>query len=1244
MTTEQNNEIVKKKDASFWNNIRRRNGNEFKNALEKKTELLTIPDLAQILRHVGYVPEKDIDSLKRFLLSYVDRQKVTLSMPVSVVALLFRAGCVPYLNEELSEKYIELVNKACPMKKKEDFTSLDSPEAQEYINMHRTLIAERYKRNPEMITLDEIFASTQVPDEIADDLAERYTAERKKIVAKKKGIPLEEVSRFDIICALSLEEQDAIKKFYATQTEYPFLTKNETLCTFGTNRRATWNIVNFVKRNFRDIKREDFRWEGKNDAPINEERREIVYRGLDKRPVPEREDAYGTSVTSMQFLIDGGEISIKNRYNHTVVGCDSTYDSDPDKIIPGLTDAIEASDVLSLKKGYLPEGYALIGGRNLFQYETSANDVYFSKTQYLRDGVIKEFKGLRRIDNVYVESATEIFPMDGEYSTLALQKVLLEETRGYKVKFITIDKKAGINALVRVKKDETTGQNIEEEVARMRKGKVISMHLRDTENLSEFLFENQPDLEEFRADRIKSISYRCLGPNLKRVILPKVEMLNEGFLDQCEELEELVIPSVHYISKYALRDLDYRKNKPIRIEAPFLFDERIGLKKGFILEKEAQLVIKNSMLEQLLNEELLDKKITYHFEGELCHIYGDGKKVASIYKSKELESKILYLRLEKVKTAPDDLWSISAKRIDLPNLETMTSTGYFVYSQSHKGVEFLNVPKLKEPGNYFLRTLIPENLSPENYDKATWNAQGIHLYSGFIFLEKSKEIIAYKDEDDYLFKAINSELEKSNDIQIQENNKEVSLIADGIELLRIRDGKIVRACLPTLEEFGNILLNNHPEIEEFEAHRLKVLGYNSLRKCPNLRKVILPKVEEIEKSSLTELPALTELSLPNLVKVGESCCQQLKSLKTLDAPKLRFVEEFSFDELPELENLYLPALENVDSYSFMKMPKVKKLSLPELRVAKNESFSRLDTCQEIEINKIFSINNGVFGKRPDTTKFKMAQLERAGYGFFAGLYFNFARNEVFQNGTVEKYRDLALIIKEEIKDEELSIEEKEGVRFLMAGGKPILREENSVITGVYLHKATSLPSYSFSNIAGLKEIEADKVSEMSYSISNCPDLERVSMKSLKKCASSFRNLPKLKEFQLDTLSLVVDSFCELESINHIKLNSIQSVKGWSFRDLPSVETLSLNGAIEIDDRAVQHMKNLKKFEAKELKEVKYYALFLYSTPSLTTFDAPMLKNKLQLLRHHPNRRTILKNMQMKKDFFAHLKFLDTLAK
>ena len=51
---------------------------------------------------------------------------------------------------------------------------------------------------------------------------------------------------------------------------------------------------------------------------------------------PQREDEYGTSILNIQVARNGSHMSIKNRYNHTVSNCDSTFNNNLDMVAPGL--------------------------------------------------------------------------------------------------------------------------------------------------------------------------------------------------------------------------------------------------------------------------------------------------------------------------------------------------------------------------------------------------------------------------------------------------------------------------------------------------------------------------------------------------------------------------------------------------------------------------------------------------------------------------------------------------------------------------------------------------------------------------------------------------------------------------------------------------------------------------------------------------------------------------------------------
>ena len=179
--------------------------------------------------------------------------------------------------------------------------------------------------------------------------------------------PLELLARagYDAYIADTLEKQNAIAGYFAP---------DEALCTFkDKTRHERYFIINAVRHDADKLKRSDF-------------------------TNPAREDAYGTSVISIQILKEGGFISIKNRYNHTVESCDNTFNSNPDNIIMGLSDALQ--NYFGVDFGTtctdLPRGYRLIGDQ-IIKYNQEINNVYIGENFYVADGDIIDIDARHQI-------------------------------------------------------------------------------------------------------------------------------------------------------------------------------------------------------------------------------------------------------------------------------------------------------------------------------------------------------------------------------------------------------------------------------------------------------------------------------------------------------------------------------------------------------------------------------------------------------------------------------------------------------------------------------------------------------------------------------------------------------------------------------------------------------------------------------------------------------------------------------
>lgn len=93
---------------------------------------------------------------------------------------------------------------------------------------------------------------------------------------------------------------------------------------------------------------------------------------------PQREDEYGTSILNIQIAKNGSHMSIKNRYNHTVSECDSTFNNNLDLLVFGLqAKVLGYYNIASLNKNKnYYKNIVNINGIYL-KYRAEVNNVYF---------------------------------------------------------------------------------------------------------------------------------------------------------------------------------------------------------------------------------------------------------------------------------------------------------------------------------------------------------------------------------------------------------------------------------------------------------------------------------------------------------------------------------------------------------------------------------------------------------------------------------------------------------------------------------------------------------------------------------------------------------------------------------------------------------------------------------------------------------------------------------------------------
>jgi hypothetical protein len=324
-----------------------------------------------------------------------------------------------------------------------------------------------------------------------------------------------------------LLERAGYKAFYADTLEKQnsirgYFKEGELLCTFNDSARyQNYHIVHAVKKGTGQIKRMDFK-------------------GREKR-----EDEYGTSVISIQMLKEGGFISIKNRYNHSVSGCDNTFNNNPDNIIKGLSGALKAhfNVEFSATGSRLPEGYALFEDQ-ILKYHEERNNIYYGDQAWAQDGRI------RAVDRGAGDALFDGFLFDNK--TKKLEKIDPRSEDSFADDFnrcyggrpgLCVDKQGNLTLNGEIL--------IGAENSRIR-----TLNLPELTAMGDFcLLYNAPSLTSLYAPALKSMGDNCLGNarSLTSFYAPALTSMGDLCLFGARSLTSFYAPSIKTMGYSCLR-------------------------------------------------------------------------------------------------------------------------------------------------------------------------------------------------------------------------------------------------------------------------------------------------------------------------------------------------------------------------------------------------------------------------------------------------------------------------------------------------------------------------------------------------------------------------------------------------------------------------------------------------------------------------------------------------------------------
>ena len=342
---------------------------------------------------------------------------------------------------------------------------------------------------------------------------------------------------------------------------------DEELCTFKGRRLEICRVWFAVKKNVFEIKRENFKY-------------------------PKRQDEYGTSVISLQFSKGKySTLSIKNRYNHTVMQADATYGNDLDNIITGLTTAFTKTYGIKLidadKKKLHLEGYIQANDNMFYKYNFEHFNYYFCPNNIIiYNGNVEKFDKSKFLvfDNYLLDFQKKLAyeysyppfrgaPNDAFTKSLGeIKKIEIRNINSKKLIVITPleGKKIGILLSKNNEILSYSNPNIEiiAESFLSLSPALRKLNFPNVKSIGNYFLYANKTLLELNLPSLQSVGDFFLNQNntLKSLSFPKLENIASAFMAENDSLESLSLPSVKRIGEGFLS----KNNTLQNLEAPSL--------------------------------------------------------------------------------------------------------------------------------------------------------------------------------------------------------------------------------------------------------------------------------------------------------------------------------------------------------------------------------------------------------------------------------------------------------------------------------------------------------------------------------------------------------------------------------------------------------------------------------------------------------------------------------------------------
>ena len=316
--------------------------------------------------------------------------------------------------------------------------------------------------------------------------------------------------------------------------------EDEKLCTFSTNRCHNCHVFFAVRDDALDLDRDSFLY-------------------------PDRQDSYGTSVISIQFTRgDINLLSIKNRYNHSVVNPDATFSNNLEKIIPGLTRSFEKRYGYNINSNFREfelSSYIKFKDGRYYKYNHEINGIYYTTNNSILSDKINILDREKyilcdyfiidlvnnkisvfddRIKDSFIDYYTNISKIT---VTKDVTNKIVTIYQNDEVSYIILDKE---NKIIGYKNDylKSVGDNF-----LYYNNSLVSLSLSNLRRIENCFLPNNQVLTSLNMNKVESFGNDCLYSNLEisSIDFPCVKSIGDSFMFCNNKVEEVNLPLVFII-------------------------------------------------------------------------------------------------------------------------------------------------------------------------------------------------------------------------------------------------------------------------------------------------------------------------------------------------------------------------------------------------------------------------------------------------------------------------------------------------------------------------------------------------------------------------------------------------------------------------------------------------------------------------------------------------------------------------